>query len=160
MARAVKAKKFVGVKIENFDAVMAKLNLANPIYAGPWKAALRKAVDMVEANAEDRAPFRRGATISSISSRLDSREIPQWGIVTANASNNGFRYPCAFNAGKDKKFKVGAKAGQNAIPHYRTGPKRRRSTKNWFTGAVSGMKKKMAPILNIAIKDIETRWNL
>lgn len=144
----------VAVKVEGLPTLLDKLRSADPIYAEPWRTAMGEATETLEERVEARAPVREGTLVGSVTRKMDTARIPLWGLVTANAENRGFRYPFALEAGKGKK----RAEGTYSVTHYRSGRRKGRPTRKWFSGTMRGMRRRLADILNRAAREIEERW--
>lgn len=141
----------INIKLEGIQYLLERLNFEHPIYAEPWKEALRKATEILRQRTKARAPRKSGRLAASVTGKLAYGRMPKYGIVTASAENKGFRYPFALNYGKGKKLK----SGGWAVTHYKgTGKK----TKGWFSGASRGIRKEIEQLLANAAKQIESKW--
>lgn len=145
----------VSIKIEGLDPIIKALQSNNPIYAEPWKKALYKAVQLGAKAVKSRAPVLTGTLRSSVTTRLDSRTVPLYGLVSMGATSaGGARYGFTLDAGKGKKDKSGA----NSVTHYRSGVKAGRPTRRWFRGSLTVIRKEVNMLLSGAAREIEARW--
>lgn len=142
----------VTIRFEGAEELQRKLQ-QRPIYAGPWTAALQKAVKIVMLRAHARAPRgETGRLDAAITSNMDASVVPLFGIVSTNAvSAKGFRYPFALESGHRGDVEL----------HYATGvrrAKRGKSTRRWLGGALSGSRPRITRLLERAARQIEAEW--
>lgn len=153
----------VTLKLEGLSKIITNLN-GNVLYASPMRHVMESIVEIVASKAETRAPKRTYRLAGSVQSQVDSRPLPSWGKITAEAtSSQGFRYPFALEAGHRSP------RGQGTVKMKRRGPMQsgmiplryrgtKRSTRKWFSGSMRGMKKRAGQLLNWAAREVERNW--
>ena len=120
------------------------------LIAGIWKRVMARSIGIAKSQAGKRAPKMTGTLAGGMISKMDAKPIPLWASVTTNVEKKGFRYPFALEAGKGK-------AG--ATLHYRSGRRKGRTTRAWFSGALGVVKRHIEKIFKEAISEIEQRWS-
>jgi hypothetical protein len=136
---------YVRADIKGIDEMLGKLMRGKPIYAEPWKRALRTSVTELEQKERQMAPRNTGHLEARMTSRLDAKAVPEWGVVSNDVtSSRGTRYGFILNA-KDM--------------HYQHGSRRGRLTRGWFTNTFHRFRKRVDELLGKAAKEIEAAWS-
>jgi hypothetical protein len=136
------------VKIDGMDKLIYHLQ-TEPVYRSPWKQGLRAAVNLGVSVAGSRAPVRRGKLAKSVRGRLQPGKMPLWAIVSAGATNKGFRYGFALEAGHGKR-----KGGREYQFHRAGGGE----VKGWFSGTLDVIQRDVNSILSGVASAIEGEW--
>lgn len=172
------------IEIQGISRLLFHLRTDQPFHAPAWRAAVQEATLLVKQEAMKTAPSATGHLRASITSRLDPRPVPRWGIVSTDATAaDGTRYPFVLNAGHrtpkrtwinaqhvTKKGRVvqrwkaskrqwramTAKAGRWINLHYAGSG---RSTRAWLNRALDVNQGRVNSILDKAATAIERRWS-
>jgi len=136
---------YVRADIVGIEKLLEKLSTTKPIYAAPWRKALTMATEELEGLERRMAPHNTGRLEARMTHRLDAKAVPEWGIVSNDATSaRGFRYGWALDA---------------SPMHFRSGPRRGRPTKGWFTGTFHRFRKRVDELLGQAAKEVEAAWS-
>jgi hypothetical protein len=143
---------YVRANIEGIDKLLGKVASGPAFYADIWNSAIKQATDETfEAERKAAGKFPGTKMASSLTLKMDSRPVAQWGIVSLDAaSSHGpdkkrggpFRYPWALNA-SDRY-------------HYRG---TQRSTKGWWDRPLAQMRKRLQVILDTAAERLGAKWS-
>lgn len=134
-------------RIEGLKKLLRDLRTEDPIYAEPWREALTEATEIVQREAQGRAPSATGKLRGSITTKLQAQPVPRWGAVRANARRGKTRYGFVLNWGQ-------AQRGAGVVTFHSGG----QPTKGWFTGALSKLQAHVNGLLDRAARQIEARW--
>jgi hypothetical protein len=142
---------YVRANISGIDKTLAKLRSADPIYAQPWKRGLTALTEETEEAERQAAPKRTETLAGSVTSRMDARPVPEWGLVTATAvaenvdkkRGGKFRYGWALNAAS----RWGRK-GRSITPN-----------KGWWAKTFKRMQRRVNEVLGTIAKEIEAKWS-
>lgn len=129
----------VNLRVEGLAALQRKLRV-DVLLAPPLKSAITASTEDAARIVESRAPRRTGRLAASITTKVDTREIPRWGRVSVSARSRSKRYPRGYRY--PRLLEYGKKSR-----HQR-----------WFRGAITPAKNALARHVEAAKRAIERTW--
>lgn len=138
----------IRLKYEGLDQMIVRLQ-GDRLYGPAWRKFMLELRDLVDLRLAGRVPLGEShALFDSLRSSVDPANVPLWVRFSADAAApDGFRYGMALQASKTRPFR------------YRAGPRAGKRTRGWFTGSLSGARKRINALLNETAAAIERGWS-
>ncbi len=154
----------LGVEIQGFNALRAKLKQDPPIYAKAWSGAAKDIAEGAAQTIKARAPRgKTGLLAASVEGFPQKVPVPGYIVLRDTARARGRLY---------KRQSKKALAGQASLRYTKgypypkwqnwgTANGKRKGSPNygWFTNAVKNARGLIGPALNEAARAIEAAWN-